>query len=154
MDKVRKFDRQMEKTFESIFFYGKTGAFILCGLGLMFMMIPAGFADIPAGAVWISCLLCVTGVNQYTHCYLKVRENGRSISIYKKLKFMPVSKAEIRKARFAHLNHFCVRLCTAGFLIQQLASLLNHSFGKTSVLSALMWAAAVWAAGGCSVWFG
>lgn len=155
MDKIRKFDRAFEKAYEGTFFNGKICTFLLCGLGTMLMMFPVKWNEILSGTAWfgyMGCMLCASGVRYYIRSYMCVREGDRYVSIYKKLEYMPVTRAEIRKARFGYLNHFCIRLAALDFLIQQLASLLNHSFGIGSVLYAAAWTALVWIAGIISIY--
>ncbi len=147
IDKIKKFDRQLEQACESSFFNGKAGSFMLCGLGLLFMMIPVELSEVMISIVCAGCILCMTGVYQYMQIYLKAWEGGKNVSVYKKLKYMPVAKAEIRKVRFGYLNRFCIKISTAGFFLQQLMSFLNHSFGLTSVLFAAAWAAFIWITG-------
>lgn len=142
MDKVRKFDEEFRSIYKDTIYMNNVATGLICCLGIMFMMIPF---DIKDGLIsWYGGLLCIMGIEIYMKSYLSVKENGNIVSIYKKLSYMPVTKSEIRKVRVGYLNRICIRIGVAAFILQQLVSLLNRSFGFQSVIFALVWAAAVW----------
>lgn len=144
MDKIRKFDEAFKNTYRDVFLMGKMAACILCGIGLLFMLFPIGVMDHMPGSMCLGCFVCAQGVMQYMQAYYRIKEKTAIAAIYKKLEFMPVTKAQIRKARCAYLNQICIRLGAAAFVIQQLVSLLSGSFGWKSVLFATGWAFCVW----------
>ncbi|MDE7310054.1 MAG: hypothetical protein K2N87_00230 [Eubacterium sp.] len=151
MEQVRKFDEELKCICQDAFFMGKFAGGLLCCLGMMFMLFPFEMAKKSEmlQTMLPGFLCCVNGVCTWLRPYLSIREGDRTVSIYKKLEFMPVTKAEIRKVRYGYLHRFCIRLGAAAFLMQQAVSVLNHSFGAASMLFAAAWTAAVWLAG----WF-
>lgn len=172
MDKVRKFDEELIHLNKNAHIMSKVLAYLFCGLGLMFMLFPAGAAQDAGEVNFLSLLgsifargtegmktegfrlvvlyagfLCGIGEWYYLMMYQRVQEGNQQISIYKKLAYMPVAKAEIRKVRYGYVNRFCARLGITAFILQAAASLLSHSFGLLSVLVVAVWTAEMWLLG-------
>lgn len=173
MDKVRKFDEELIHLNKNAHIMMKVLAYLFCGLGLMFMLLPAGevhdagevnFLNLLDSSIFVlgtegmktegfrlvilyAGFLCGVGEWYYLMMYQRVQEGNRQISIYKKLAYMPVAKAEIRKVRYAYINRFCARLGIIAFILQGAASLLSHSFGLLSVLVVAVWTAEMWLLG-------
>lgn len=141
MDRIRKFDEELKNTFADEFFIARLGGGLLCCIGMLMMLFPVQMAML------LGCAICANGVCQWMLPYLRLREGDQTVSIYKKLEFMPVTKAQIRKVRCGYLNRLCICLGTAAFFMQQGVALFNHSFGIVSVLFAAAWAVLVWLAG-------
>ena len=149
MDRIRKFDEELKNTFADAFFIARLGGGLLCCIGMLMMLFPVQMAS-ERKIIWsmlLGCAICANGVCQWMLPYLRLREGDKTVSIYKKLEFMPVTKAQIRKVRCGYLNRLCICLGTAAFFMQQGVALLNHSFGIVSVLFAAGWAVMVWLAG-------
>lgn len=145
MEKIRKFDEVFKNTYRDVFLMGKMGACILCGIGFIYMLVPIGVMDDMLGIMMgLGCFVCAEGVLMYMQAYDRIKEKETMASIYKKLEFMPVTKAQIRKARCGYLNQICIRLGAVAFVVQQLVSLLNHSFGWKSIIFATGWGFCVW----------
>lgn len=147
MDKVKKFDEELKNIYQEAFFFQKFLSIMFFGLGIMIMMIPVDLKD--GFRLFMVQSVCVgtLGVLQYMQVYMSVTENNKRVSIYKKMAFMPVSKAEIRKVRCGYLNRICMKVGTAMFVVQQISSLLNHSMGIVSVLYAAACVAFMWGMG-------
>lgn len=141
MDRIRKFDEELKNTFADEFFIARLGGGLLCCIGMLMLLFPVQMAML------LGCAICANGVCQWMLPYLRLREGDQTVSIYKKLEFMPVTKAQIRKVRCGYLNRLCICLGTAAFFMQQGVALFNHSFGIVSVLFAAAWAVVVWLAG-------
>lgn len=151
MDKIRNFDRQWKQVHENDFLLGKLSAGLQCGCGMIFLFIPVGIYKYAEYFMWVGCLLCTAGVNQYMQLYLCVREDGRPVSIGEKLKYMPVDMYLFKKVRMGYLNRICIRLGTVSFLLQQLVAYLNHSFGWKSILFAAVWVLNIWIINGITI---
>lgn len=150
MDKIREFDRQWKQVYENDFLLGKLSAGVECGCGMVCMLIPVSVYRYEQ-IVWLGCLLCAAGVNQYMQLYLSVREDGRRVPIRNKLQYMPVDMLRFRKTRMEYLNRICIWLGMSAFLVQQLVSCLNHSFGWKSVLLATVWGLLIWLINGVTI---
>ena len=146
--KVKKFDEAYRDIFRDAFLYGKVSAGILCSIGAAFMIIPGEVLKYDpigmAGCLFTGCLLSALGVQQYLLSYLSVRQDGKMMPLFEILKYMPVTKAQLRKVRLGYLNRFCLRLGAVTFALHQLASFLWHSFGWGSICSAVCQAVVVW----------
>ena len=123
---------EMKRVRETSFLNAKTAGYLLCGIGLMCMMIPIERTN--TLTAWLGCLLCIQGIQQYMQPYLFVKEGTKFVPVYKKLEFVPVTKQEIRSVQLGCMSRLCIRACGAAFVIQQAVSFLNHSFGLLSVL--------------------
>ena len=146
--KVKKFDEAYRGVFRDAFLYGKVSAGILCSIGAAFMIIPGEVLKYDpigmAGCLFAGCLLSALGVQQYLLSDLSVRQDEKMMPLFEILKYMPVTKAQLRKVRLGYLNRFCLRLGAVTFALHQLASFLWHSFGWGSICSAVCQAVVVW----------
>ncbi|MCI9020208.1 MAG: hypothetical protein HFH32_05600 [Eubacterium sp.] len=142
---------EMKRVRETSFLNAKTAGYLLCGIGLMCMMIPIERTN--TLTAWLGCLLCIQGIQQYMQPYLFVKEGTKFVPVYKKLEFMPVTKQEIRSVQLGCMSRLCIRACGAAFVIQQAVSFLNHSFGLLSVLFGAAWAAVLWLSEAALIYF-
>ncbi len=150
MNGIKRFDEERKQICQDAFLMSRFGGGLLCCLGMLFMLFPVREARDTGmlGTMLLGCVCCANGVCQWITPYVSIREEGRRVSIYKKLEYMPVTRAQIRKVRYGYLNRICIRLGAAAFVIQQAVSWADHSFGIVSMLFAAAWGAAVWIAGG------
>ena len=101
MDRIRKFDEELKNTFADAFFIARLGGGLLCCIGMLMMLFPVQMAS-ERKIIWsmlLGCAICANGVCQWMLPYLRLREGDKTVSIYKKLEVMPVTKAQIRKVR-------------------------------------------------------
>lgn len=146
MDKIRKFDQEFKQNYRSQFMIGRVGFGCEAGCGLVLMMIPVNGIRDGQWILWIGWILCTASVIQYMQMYLNVTEDNKMVSVSKKLKYMPVTKTQIRKVRMKYLNRYCIRLGMAALLLQILASWLDDSLSWRSVWIMLVCGFLMWVA--------
>ena len=151
MDKIRKFDRQWKQVHENDFLLGKICAGVEWGCGMLCMLIPVSSYKHIELSMWLGCILCAAGVHHYMQLYLSVKENDKWVPIRNKLQYMPVDMHRFRKVRMEYLNRICIWLAVPAFLLHQLVSYLNHSFGWKSVLFAAVWGLFIWLINGITI---
>ena len=148
VDKIQKFDESYRNVCRDAFLYGKVSASVLCGIGMVFLMVPVEVLKYDpigmAGFLFTGCIVSALGIWQYMMAYLVVRQDGKMMPLSEILKYMPVTKAQLRKVRLGYLNRFCLRLGAVTCALQQLTSFLGRSFGWKSVCIAVCQSAAVW----------
>lgn len=147
MEKVKRFDEELRNTYKDAFFLGRFVSYMFFGLGLLLMLIPFEPSDGIRMYMFQGLLMSTIGVKQYLQGYLYVKEGDHMVSIYKKLSYMPVTKAEIQKVRRGYLNRICVKVGSGMFVIQETMSLVNHSFGMASVMFVVCGIVLMWGFG-------
>lgn len=157
MDKVKEFDQGLKSINPNAYVMAKFVAYLMCGLGVMLFLVPVGKTYYDGDFWWVifhAGFLCSIGQRCYLMNYQRVQEGRQQVSIYIKLRYMPVTKAQIRKVRYGYLNRFCCKLGIVAFVLQETVSLVNHSFGLLSVLVVLVWIVLMWAIGLIFIYFG
>ena len=112
----------------------RMGRLLTCGIFLALMMMPyqmfAGdgfFLSIIVGVISIQC-----GVSYRYMVMLK--EDDKEISVYHKLRYLPLTKRELRHSRSRYYTKYVVRLALLAGALQFLTSLFGyHSFGWENV---------------------
>ena len=111
VDKIQKFDESYRNVCRDAFLYGKVSASVLCGIGMVFLMVPVEVLKYDpigmAGFLFTGCIVSALGIWQYMMAYLVVRQDGKMMPLSEILKYMPVTKAQLRKVRLGYLNRFC-----------------------------------------------
>ncbi len=138
MEKIKEFDRkliekkgkvweaaEMPRMFKNVL--GVAGCFI--------MIIPVQYllSDFNFGVVFASWVI-IMGISLYLQTYTIVIENKKNISIYEKLKFMPVSQIDIFKVRLGYLGKECVRFFVVALLIQIIGAALAKQIDIRNLL--------------------
>ncbi len=92
---------------------------LMVGISGIFIMIPYQevAADIKEMCGFIFTFIAF-GVISYLQPYIRFNEGGKMISIYQKLKYIPVSKREIRLYCLQKLLIFCIRMFLVLFVLQ------------------------------------
>lgn len=144
MDKIRAFDEELTKIYDYenmmtmlmsvmfIFFTGICMLFPAEAMGKEFKIV--AFMAFGMGNM---------SVFQHLYPYMVVGKK----SIYERLKWMPVSRREIREVRMGYLNQYCFKIFVIGFSLQQVAALLHRSFGVKSLLYPIVIYLLVWLGG-------
>lgn len=132
METVKRFDEELRKQYSYEFMIGKFVWILLLSLGLFAILIPLeeGFTLLSNA----SSMLLGLSMFFYIKPYMMVTEEGKQISIYKKLKWMPVSKKDIAAVRREYLNRFCLKVGIASACLQITGAFLNHSLDVNSFL--------------------
>lgn len=133
METVKAFDREWKKNNSWAFLMNRMCCilFSVCGAGLMFIPVEKNDLD---SLVW-SLILMSWAVHFHITPYLKYAEEGREVSIYEKLKWMPVSRKDIFKVRREYLGKFCLRVGIAALILQQIGAALSKSWGLFNLLA-------------------
>lgn len=115
--KVRKFYKEfLSWKAESVGMW--LGAGIVETMFVISMMVPyqemkydMGFVALPWTFGWLGAML-------YINPYLIFREEQNSVSIYEKLKYLPIDYREIKKMRTIYLIKFVMKIFPAAFVCQ------------------------------------
>lgn len=132
MEAVRKFDEGLKKLYSYEILMGKV-VWIFCVIIVCLMMllpIQEGMHEI---CVVLQILLLI-GVNMYMQPFVVVYENRKAVSIYQKLKWLPVEKREIQAVRRSYLNAFVGKVLIACLILQQAGAWLNGGWYIGNVL--------------------
>ena len=142
MDRVKKFDRMLEKIENYKFVMSKFVMYLCLVLGCSWMLIPLNRGE---PFFWlISYYIIFFGIA----CYLKsygCAEKGTSI--YMVLRWMPVDKMEIYKVRREYLDRLVLKVAIVIFLLQQVGALLDHSWNVWNIVYPLAIAGLIWLSG-------
>lgn len=142
MDRVKKFDRMLEKIEDYKFVMSKFVMYLCLVLGCSWMLIPLNRGE---SFFWlISYYIIFFGIA----CYLKsygCAEKGTSI--YMVLRWMPVDKKEIYKVRREYLDRLVLKVAIVIFLLQQVGALLDHSWNVWNIVYPLAIAGLIWLSG-------
>ncbi|MBQ3512774.1 MAG: hypothetical protein IJA32_03090 [Lachnospiraceae bacterium] len=142
MDRVKKFDRMLEKIEDYKFVMSKFVMYLCLVLGCSWMLIPLNRGE---PFFWlISYYIIFFGIA----CYLKsygCAEKGTSI--YMVLRWMPVDKKEIYKVRREYLDRLVLKVAIVIFVLQQAGALLNHSWNVWNIVYPLATAGLIWLSG-------
>lgn len=119
----------------------RMGRLLTCGIFLALMMMPyqmlegdGFFLSIIVGGLSISC--------GTSYRYLVIlKEDDKEISVYRKLRYLPLTKRELRRSRCRYYTRYVVRLALLAGALQFLTSLFGyHSFGWENVCYILVMA--------------
>ena len=144
--KIDAFDVALRAQYKYDFMIGKFLWILLMGICMLMMLIPFE-ANWEESLVLVTLLPAELGVFLYLRSYLIVTDGGKQVSIYQKLKWVPVSRKEIRFSRVKYLNAFCLKFFVASMLMQQLTSFVGGSFGIASLLYPIIFWLLIWLIG-------
>ncbi len=99
-------------------------------IGSCLMLLPFGSS---AWALVSSVMLFLGAMHFYIAPYMRCVENGKSVSLYVKLKWMPVSKREFLAVRRGYLRKFCVGTGVFLWILQQIGACLACTWGNACV---------------------
>lgn len=133
MKRIEAFDAELREQYKYEFLLSKMLWIILVGLGTFFMLIPVN-AMWEESLLYIGVVLPMAGTSFYLRPYMEIAEGGKQVSIYQKLKWSPISKTEIRKARIKYASNFCLRFFLVAMFLQQISAALSGTFGIASLL--------------------
>ena len=100
-----------------------------------------------AWALVSSVMLFLGAMHFYIAPYMRCVENGKSVSLYVKLKWMPVSKREFLAVRRGYLRKFCVGTGVFLWILQQIGACLACTWGAENALFPLAFTAALYLVG-------
>ncbi len=133
MEAVKAFDLEWKKQNSYYFLMYRFITILLTTLGICTMFIPIDKTEIVRTSI-NPLLLLIWGMHCHLAPYLTCVEEGKSISIYEKLKWMPVAKRRIQAVRREYMIKFCVKAGAAMFIVQQIGGILDGSWGIFNVL--------------------
>ena len=156
MGRVRAFDGQLRQLYYDQFVACKLLVVLLggCAAMLMFIPIPLDVSDLEY-VHFIPAMLYGMAVLCYLWPYMVINEKGKSVSIYQTLRYMPVSKSQIRNVRLEYLAKFCIPMTVFNIVAAQLGAALSHEWWIGQILYPLAISAFVWISGILDVhWIG
>lgn len=143
MKRIEAFDAELREQYKYEFLMSKVLWIILVGLGTFFMLIPV--REIwEESLLFIGVMLPMAGTSFYLRPYMMIAESGKQVSIYQKLKWSPISKQEIRKARMKYMSEFCLKVLVVAMILQQISSALSGTFGIASLLYPIIVWGLIW----------
>lgn len=126
MEQVKKFDEIYKKQESYNFLMFKIVKYLGIILGIFLMMIPISEGGVVIAFYSFACI--GMGVTFYLRSYMVVFEDGKAVSIYKKLKWLPVSKKDIMKVRAGYLKDIMVKISAIVLAEQIIGLLLSETF--------------------------
>ena len=94
------------------------GAGILEVLFVIFMMIPYAEMQSDMGMVVLPMLMGLGGGAMYIAPYITFREGADTVSIYEKIKYLPIDYREVKKLRLKKLIQFVAKIFVVIFVCQ------------------------------------
>lgn len=94
------------------------GAGILEVLFGIFMMIPYAEMQSDMGMVVLPMLMGFAGCAMYIAPYISFREGTETVSIYEKIKYLPIDYREVKKLRLKKLMQFVSKIFVIIFVCQ------------------------------------
>lgn len=107
------------------------GAGILEVLFSIFMMIPYSEMQSDMGFVVLPMMMGFGGAAMYIAPYITFREGQETVSIYEKIKYLPIDYQEVKKLRVKKLVQFVAR----GFAVILVFKLFFSTFGTEMIRS-------------------
>lgn len=145
LEKVRAFDEKLTDMYDYEVLINQFLWIFLVGISAFLMVLPVEKAT--DGTNFIPIILFAISVELYMQPYLQIRENGEKVSIYTKLKWMPVSKRSIQAVRMEYLNRFCLRLTAASVFMHVGGAVMSESFGMVNLIYPLFACFLAWLGG-------
>lgn len=136
-DIVNKFDLTYKKYEDYNFLMNRVIVSLLLLPSTPLWMIPVqseGFVSIPFLVVMLEGL----AVHFYLTPYLYVKEEGKQVSLFKKLRGLPICSKELERSRVSYLKRFCIKLGTVVFLFQQIGACLDRCWSWINSLAPLV----------------
>ena len=150
MNQVKEFDKRLKKTEDVSFLMAKVMTLIFGTFGCFLMLLPLTGSNINAmveNLALFPILLLGMAVLVYLSPYMHMNQNGKNVSIYKMLRFLPVERKEICQVRKEYLNKFIVKIGIISFTFQQIGAVLDHSWSVGNVCYPIIVIALAWGAG-------
>lgn len=145
LEKVKAFDEKLTDMYDYEVLMNMVVWIILVGISVFLMLFPVEKNAGPENVIPIMFL--AISVILYIQPYLLIRENGERVSIYTKLKWMPVSKHAIQAVRMEYLNRFCLRLTAASVFMHTGGAVMSKSFGMVNLIYPLLACFLAWLGG-------
>lgn len=133
MEAVKAFDREWKRHNSWDFLMSRVCCILFSVFGSGIMLIPIE-KDERYPFVW-SLFLLLWAVYLHIRPYLRYIEDGIEVSIYEKLKWMPISRTDILKVRREYLAKYCLKVGAAILILQQIGAVLFKSWGILNLLA-------------------
>jgi len=147
MEQVKTFDMQLKKVDYDKFVMSKLLYLLMSGCAALLMIIPIEKTDDMDVVHIVPLLLYGMAAYYYLMPYMVITEKGRMYTIYEKLRYVPVSKKEIRTVRMGYLRKFCIVVCVINLIAGQLGMLTVEGWRISSVIYPALVAILVWLMG-------
>lgn len=131
IEQIKSFDRMRKKLDDYQFLLYSIGKFLFLFCGCVLMIVPVSEGDLKFYGLSI-CLLSISAIFHLSP-YQVVKEKEKTIGIYEKCKWLPVSRKDIRKVRREYLFHFSVKMGIVVLLCQLFGAALAGKVGFWNV---------------------
>lgn len=133
IEQIKKFDVKLKKLDDYNVLMMNLAKYLFLFFGCVFMVMPASDKDF--GLAFAAPALYFLDMAMIFHLspYLQIKDKGKQIPIYEKLKWMPVSKKDVIKVRQSYLLQFCIKVGIIIFFGQQLGALLSGCFNLMNI---------------------
>lgn len=141
-EKVKDFDRKLEKYEDFNILMGKVCRFLFEGIWSIILMIPIQEYDRKMRVViFMGLMFSFWSIFLYLNVYIYARETtGQAMPMYRKLRYFPVSLKEVFLVRFHYLWRYCKIKLTVYLLLQAgVAFLMLRTLSVWNVLYPLLW---------------
>lgn len=135
MEAVKAFDAEWKKQNSWNFLMNRVCGILCFAPGAILMLLPV---DTDIWTPLNSMILLIWAMHFYLMPYMRYVENGRSVSLYAKLKWMPVSKKEFLAVRRGYLLKFCLKTGGCIWILQQIGACLARTWGAENALFPLV----------------
>ncbi|MBD5465605.1 MAG: hypothetical protein HDR22_07280 [Lachnospiraceae bacterium] len=131
IEQIKSFDRMRKKLDDYQFLMYSIGKFLFLFWGCALMMLPVSDGDftIFGVSIWLLSMSAIFHLSPYQ----VVKEKEKTIGIYEKCKWLPVSRKDIRKVRREYLFHFSVKMGIVVLLCQLFGAALAGKVGFLNV---------------------
>ncbi|MDO5293134.1 MAG: hypothetical protein Q4F05_10325 [bacterium] len=130
LEQVRQFDRTYKQVEDYQFLMCRVVKYIFLPLGVGLMLFPLE-SDTRIFLLYVVAMQSIAR-NFHLKPYMKVTEDGKLVSIYEKLKYLPITNDSIFKVRKVYLTSFCIKLMIANIILQQIGAAIE---GKWTVIN-------------------
>lgn len=127
-DIIREFDRMMS-SYQSNGLPPSWNAGVWGILEVIMMIVPWQAVQKQGelhGIIWIVALWSINAPLYYMMPYQQFRENGKSVSLYKKIKYLPVDIRQVKIVRVEYLLAFLKKTFIAAMIVQLISTLLFY----------------------------
>lgn len=109
-ERIRRFDEEMI-SYQSNGFPVKWGERLYGGIMLLMLFMPAEFLMEEKGMIFLILLwTAVMGPSLYLTPYLRIREQGKTVSYLRKIKYLPLDIKQVKYVRIGYLAKFLKKI--------------------------------------------
>lgn len=146
MEKVKALDQELQRIYKDEMWGSQFVSILLIAIIMILMICP--FEEAAPGVLIPQLGISCMSVYYYLRPYMVVE----GVSVFQKLKWMPVTRKEICAVRMEYLNRRCRILFIIGMLLHQIGALGFHTFGWKSIVEVMAFYFVIWLFGVCQIY--